>query len=91
MIFGFIFITIKGKTLKFSSDQVKEYTDVQLAHVLDLISKLAKFGTFWPFVGTFGIESVTRLMKIFFRHLISVKTINGSAKCGCTIHTTLFF
>ena len=56
-----------------------------------LISKLAQIGTFWPFLTTFGTESVTRLIEIFSRLLISVKTINGSAKCGSTIHTTLLF
>ena len=52
-----------------------------LANVAGLISKLATIGTFWPFLAAFGIESVTRLMEIFFRHLISVKTIKGSTKC----------
>ena len=51
------------------------------AKVASLVSKLAKIGTFWPFLTTFGIESVTRLMKIFFRHFISVKTTNGCTKC----------
>ena len=74
-----------------NSAQVKEYIDVHLAHVAGLISKLALIGTFWPFLATFGTESVTRLIEIFSRLLISVKTINGSAKYGSTIHTTLLF
>ena len=38
---------------------------VYLFNVASLIVKSAKIGTFWPFLATFGIESVTRLMKMF--------------------------
>ena len=41
-------------------------------------SKQVEIGTFQPFLATFGVESVTRWMKIFFKHPISVKTINKS-------------
>ena len=56
-----------------------------------LISKLAKIGIFGNFLATFGIESVTSLIEIFFRFLILPKITNRRAKCGCTIHTTLIF
>ena len=63
-----------------------------LHYCLDsLISKLAKIGTFWSFLTTFGIEIVTRSWKYLFKCLISLKTINTYARSRCTISTTLIF
>ena len=53
---------------KYVQDALHDQKDSKHDHqakVASLVSKLAKIGTFWPFLTTFGIESVTRLMKIF--------------------------
>ena len=60
-------------------------------HGATLISKLARIGTFWPFLATFGIEIATKLQKMFFKYLISFKTTYTSTKCWCSIQATLFF
>ena len=55
--------------------------DVQKSYEDSLDSVLAKIGTFWPFLTTFGIESVTRLPIMFFRLFISHEITYGSLNC----------
>ena len=73
---------------------INELTSTIYVHrtfVLCQIAELAQIGDFWPFLASFGVESVTRLIKIFLKYSISLKTVNRSLKCWCIIHTTLIF
>ena len=81
-------------TLIKCQDWLNHHTEPKFVHksyISGLISEVAKIGSFWPFLATFGIEIVTRWWKLVFKYLKSLKTIYTSTVCWCNIHATLIF
>ena len=81
-------------TLIKCQDWLNHHTEPKFVHksyISGLISEVAKIGSFWPFLATFGIEIATRWWKMFFKCKIWLKTIYTSMICHCTINATLIF
>ena len=74
MTFSLFFISNWLWILKVISAQAYITTNVHHCYPAHQISYFALIGAFWPFLTTFGIESVTRWPKLFFRLLIYIKS-----------------
>ena len=74
-IFDIFFINNWFRYPQINLFHADDYINRDKFYVTTLFYELDQFGTFWPFLTTFGIESITRWRKIFSTRLISWKPI----------------